>query len=276
MLQSISLCSLGVIFNIPYPENYQNLLSTISSIELNLPTMLPLDCLLGGINFAHVLVIQTLGPLIVIGTLTVLAAVLKRRASAQKEQKQKKRRKSLAQRVTVAVVGNDEEPLGAFLADLFSNVSFFLLFLLYPGSSTKVFNALLCVGFSGEGEVPQSFLRVDFSIDCKSTLYTNFIFPYAIVMVVVYPIGVPLFYALTLFRNQAELNKLRNLELSAAAEAKRIELGSRLRGRELREYQPEIDEATERKAMLEDQYAKRRGALPGDLRKLTSGYEMRT
>ena len=268
------LNGLGMIFNIPYPENYQIMLSAISSIELNLPTVLPLDCLLGGISFAHVLVIQTAGPLVIIGTLTLLATLLQKKSAAQSA---KTGQPTVAERRrAVAVVGDGEEPLGAFLAEVFSNVSFFLLFLLYPGSSTKVFNALLCVGFSGEGEVPQRFLRVDFSIDCGSSLYTNFIFPYAIVMIVVYPVGVPLFYALTLSRNKAELNKLRNLELSAAAEAKRIELGSRLRGKELREYQPEIDEATERKAMLEDQYTKRRSALPGNLRKLTSGYEMRT
>ena len=88
--------------------------------------------------------------------------------------------------------------------------------------------------------------------------------------------GVPLYYSLTLFRNKAELHELRNLELSAFTEGKRIELGSRLHGKELREYAPEISEAEVRKAALEERYEARRALLPGALKKLTNGYEMRT
>lgn len=51
-------------------------------------------------------------------------------------------------------------------------------------------NALLCVGFNGEGEDGERFLRVDFSIDCDSPLYMGFILPYALGMVsVVGPIN---------------------------------------------------------------------------------------
>ena len=104
----------------------------------------------------------------------------------------------------------------------------------------------------------------------------GFMLPYALIMLFIYPVGVPLFYGLTLFRNRHELRALRHLELSAVNEGQRIELGKFLKGRSLREYQPEIDEATERKALLEEQYSEKRKALPGNLRKLTAGYEMRT
>ena len=56
----------------------------------------------------------------------------------------------------------------------------------------------------------------------------------------------------------------------------RAKLGSFLKGKELREYQAEIDEAVERKAELESRYNERRGNLPSVLKKLTNGYEMRT
>ena len=89
-------------------------------------------------------------------------------------------------------------------------------------------------------------------------------------MLVVYPIGVPLYYALTLFRNREELTALRHLELSVANEEQRIALGKFLTGSERRAYEPEIAEAAVRKAELEGSYAARRDALPGALRKLTS------
>ena len=56
----------------------------------------------------------------------------------------------------------------------------------------------------------------------------------------------------------------------------RAKLGSFLKGRELREYQPEIDEAIARKAELESKYEEQRSNLPSALKKLTNGYEMRT
>ena len=72
------------------------------------------------------------------------------------------------------------QPAGALLADLCSDVSFFLLFLLYPGSSAKIFHAMLCVSFDGAGEDGQTFLRMDFSIDCNSPMYLGLMFPYAL------------------------------------------------------------------------------------------------
>ena len=56
----------------------------------------------------------------------------------------------------------------------------------------------------------------------------------------------------------------------------RAKLGSFLKGKELHDYQPEIDEAIERKAELESKYDERRNNLPSELKKLTNGYEMRT
>ena len=250
-------------FNIPYPDSYNEWLEQIKVIELNMPALLPLDCLLGGISFLHTLIIQTLGPLVIIGALEFGATVLGKKAA-----------------ITIAAAEKKGKtippPTSAMLAELCSNVSFFLLFLLYPGSSSKIFNALLCNGFTGEGEDGQRFLRVDFSIDCDSALYQGLMFPYALIMLAIYPIGVPVYYALTLFRNNEQLGECRNIELSAFTEGKRIELGNRLGGRARRDYQPEIDEAEARKAELEKQYEVKRDALPGKLKKLTNGYEMRT
>ena len=202
-----------------------------------MPALLPLDCLLGGINFMHTLLIQTIGPLVVVGVLELAAKVLHKKAAMEAAK--------------VAKSSTDDAdappPTSAFLAELCSNVSFFVLFLLYPGSSAKIFNALLCNTFDGEGESGESFLRVvsrlhlrlaislpsprplplthpllacpqDFSIDCKSDVYQGFIFPYAIGMIFVYPLGVPLYYAFILFRNKEELSTIRQIELSITNE----------------------------------------------------------
>ena len=212
----------------------------------------------------HTLLLQTIGPMALILSLEIVARICRVRAAVQQAK--------IARGEITAAGENTAE----FLAELCSNVSFFILFLLYPGSSSKIFHSLLCVGFTGAGEEPQYFLRMDFSIDCDSLMYRGFMFPYAIAMLFVYPIGVPLYYALTLFRNKEELTSLQHIEISAATEKQRMKLGNYMKGKARREYQPEIDEAEERMKELDGKVKERRALMPGKLRKLTNGYEMRT
>ena len=142
------LGSLGITFNIPYPEAYTQLLASIGTIELNLPKLLPLDCLLGGISFATTLVLQTAAPLVLVFIFDLAARWLRKRAAR-------------------LPVRGGHEPLSALLADLCTTLSFILLFLLYPGSSSKFFNALLCVGFDDPSETGMRFLRV--GLTCRQT-----------------------------------------------------------------------------------------------------------
>ena len=59
---------------------------------------------------------------------------------------------------------------------------------------------------SRPGRRRRRYLRADSSVDCDSKLYERFIRPYAILMCVVYPIGVPLTYFALLFRSRRLLN----------------------------------------------------------------------
>jgi hypothetical protein len=161
------LNGLGLVFSIPYPDTYTEMMNNIGSIELNVPSLLPIDCLLGGINFFHVLVIQTALPLILIAILYVVGKAADKAGDLS-------RRKMDADGLDRKV---QPQPLGYVLSELCATVSFFLLFLLYPGSSNKIFNALMCSSFNGEGEDGQSFLRVDFSIDCNSFFYNGIMKP---------------------------------------------------------------------------------------------------
>ena len=48
-------------------------------------------------------------------------------------------------------------------------------------------------------------------VDCNSPVYLGFIRLYAIVMIFVYPIGVPFYYAITIFRNKEQLADIKVL-----------------------------------------------------------------
>ena len=68
-----------------------------------MPALLPLDCLLGGINFMHTLLIQTIGPLVVIGALELAAKTLSKKA-AKEAAKAANSPKGLSVRVVLGVL----------------------------------------------------------------------------------------------------------------------------------------------------------------------------
>jgi hypothetical protein len=109
----------------------------VEAVNIDLPSLLPLDCLFGGINFAHNLVMMTSGPLLVILGLETLAKALRKcdAASAAKvaaleaaalKASPKKRRRRKSKDAEAA------KPQSTFLllAELCSDLSFFIIFLL--------------------------------------------------------------------------------------------------------------------------------------------------
>jgi len=273
---------------VQYPEGVTNLMDTFDVINIDVPGLMPLDCLFGGINYGHTLVVQTAGPLVIIALLASVSKTLRKwdevsastkvgaakqplTATSPKASPKRRRRRPKA-------AEEEPEPQSQFIffAELCIDVAFFIIFLLYPGNSVKTFKALQCTEFDGVGEDRSRFLVVDYSINCRSWFYVGFLRPYALAMVVCYPIGVPVFFALTMYRNKQELKEIQHLEVSISNEDMRAKLGTFLKGKALREYQPEIDEAVERSEALSQEYKRKRDALPGVLKKLTGGYEMRT
>jgi len=83
--------------------------------------------------------------------------------------------------------------LGQTVFGVFLTVTFFAL----VGTSTTVFHYFKCHDFpEAEGGV-QSYLRKDYAIDCKSPRYATFLI-YAILMIFIYPFGIPCLYAVVL------------------------------------------------------------------------------
>ena len=62
-----------------------------------------------------------------------------------------------------------------------------MILVLYPSMSSTIFRTFSCESFDNG-----RFMREDYSIKCDSTKYTAFVRPYAIAMMIIYPIGVPL------------------------------------------------------------------------------------
>jgi hypothetical protein len=116
-------------------------------------------------------------------------------------------------------------------------------------------------------------MRADRSIDREGELYQGFTV-YAVVMLILYPIGVPLFYGLLFHLERHQLQEMRRIELSRETDFALAKLEAEAAAT------PEETDAMVRKAMEAHEatgkvLAKLRGELPTTQRKLTAGYELR-
>ena len=87
----------------------------------------------------------------------------------------------------------------ALAADAFGRVAL-LAFLLYPGLTTKIFDAFVCRELGPDHAV----LAVDYSIDCGSTRYAS-IHAIAIVLMILWPFGLPALLLLKLWKARKDI-----------------------------------------------------------------------
>jgi hypothetical protein len=131
----------------------------------------------------------------------------RRRLFASAKGKRTKARKHPDKALTLEKRAKGDE---AVAGQLLSYV-FLIFYLLYPSTSAHIFATFQCETLDDPGQ--SQYLRADFSVDCKSTFHgvTRI---YAIMMIIVYPIGVPAMYTYLLFvKHREELQVLRSIEL---------------------------------------------------------------
>jgi hypothetical protein len=242
------LSQLGVVYSIPFPDVYSSLLRWMGLLELNLIDLLPLGCVMTA-GFYFSLLVRTL----VLPILLLIGAAAKLfRAPAK-------------------------------VIELFKGLNFFVLFLIYPSTSAAVFATFQCEELSDGTR----WLRADLSVDCDSDIH-KLASSYASLMILVYPLGTPLFYLFLLWRNRVRLHKL------IVNQALRVQLINHSRASS--DYQsgrtsedkrkvPWLISEEERSRLpanalkelrdLEHEDVTERAALPSQISKLLKGYELR-
>jgi hypothetical protein len=87
----------------------------------------------------------------------------------------------------------------------------FVTFLVLAGNSTALFQYLKCHNFHEAENGTESYLYVDYSIDCDSNRYKYYL-PYVYCMIAIYPLGIPLMYASMLYVHRKILRNPLKLE----------------------------------------------------------------
>jgi len=181
------LHGVGITFAVPYPPTYATVLNFASSVvQLDLPTAMPLGCMMS-VDFTTRLVLRTLLPLIAMLLLFVSGRVVNRFGYGH-------------------------------LGGLLSASWFYILFLVYPSCSSAAFQTFICDTLESGKEK----LRVDYSVTCWEDEHLRAV-AYALVMVVIYPLGTPLLYSSLLYANHEQLERIRRVELRAMAEDTKLD-----------------------------------------------------
>jgi hypothetical protein len=156
------------VYSIPFPVSFVNLSSRLGFANLDLLAIVNFGCL-GTLDFYGKLVIMTSVPLALAACLLAKHRCFTKGAQKTKDDVQNK-------------------CVAWFLK---------LTYLVFPGVSTLVLQSYTCMEFdSGE-----RFLKADLSISCDAPERLAW-FVYAVVMTVVYPIGITLLYAVLLWRQK--------------------------------------------------------------------------
>jgi hypothetical protein len=92
------------------------------------------------------------------------------------------------------------------------NYFFYLTYLALPSTTTTIFQIFNCTELDPDNEDGQgtgSYLTADMNISCSSEYYYNGV-KYALAMIVVYPIGITLFYGINLYLHRIEIENREN------------------------------------------------------------------
>ena len=157
------------VANVTFPNVYQKLLNAVGFFNFDLVWVVSAGCFLD-IDFHDRLIWATTTPLVVMGLLgiTYLVSVRRNRESLE------------------AVLNNARQK--------HMSMTLLITFLVYLSVSSVVFQTFACEDLD-DGK---NYLRADYTIECDFPKHRAFQ-TYAGLMILVYPVGIPAFYAVLLF-----------------------------------------------------------------------------
>ena len=173
--------------NVTYPSVYQRFLDGVNILNFDVLWIPSAGCIVDT-DFHDRLLASTIGPLIVLALLAATYTIAKRRSSGSEAALQKIRHKHVSMVLLIS-------------------------FLVYSSVSGTVFQTFACDPLDDDRE----YLRADYRIECTSSKHQAFQV-LAGIMIFVYPLGIPAFYAVVLYKSRGVLESKTQRETSAQAQ----------------------------------------------------------
>ena len=162
------------VANVTYPDTYQRFVDGLDILNFDLGWTMSADCIIA-IDFHDRLLISTIGPIVVVMVLGITFAIAVSRHRRSQEALQNVRHKHVS-------------------------TLLLLTFLVYSSASSLVFQMFDCEHL----EDSNYYLRADYQIQCDSSKHRA-LQMYAGIMIALYPLGIPVWYAFLLFRDRGVL-----------------------------------------------------------------------
>lgn len=164
--------------NVTFPNTYERFLNAVKFINFELEFVLSAACELD-LNFHYRFLMITTGPFVILALLGVT--------------------------YVIAVFQNRDSPdVLRRVRDKHTSVLLWLTILVYSSASSAVFRMFACDELEDDNGYHAKLLRTDYRIDCESKVHQQ-LRVYAGFMTAVYPAGIPVFYAILLYRQRKML-----------------------------------------------------------------------
>jgi len=195
-----------------FPIIFQRFAIAMSFVSLDFVQFLPIDCS-SDFNFYSDLLVTTLTPIIITAALFGLykgtkLVQYKLRMMEQANMADTRNPRRLSHRNSLTQIRETISSRPPNELKLYYEYLFLLLtFTVLPSVSVKIMQFFVCKEFD-EYEGQTRFLRADFSINCDSSRYLG-MKAYAVLMVLLYPIGIPVLYFYRMFAFRKRFKRLR-------------------------------------------------------------------
>jgi hypothetical protein len=179
----------------PLPDVYRKFLAWTDAFNLDLGWLLSLGCF-AAVDFYQKLLITTLGPFMIAAVLLCTHTFLRYKDRVQAVVSYTSQHVVVPERTARLEKALAQHHL-IFIA---------MTFLIYSTVSTVIFQTFAGDPIDDDADVKLYYLRADYSIQCytpEHKLYQA----YAAVMILIYPIGIPLLYTWLLWRQRHKLIK---------------------------------------------------------------------
>ncbi|GMH94182.1 hypothetical protein TrST_g4037 [Triparma strigata] len=188
------LMALPEVFEVVLPDNFVKFLAWFGALNLSFIEIFDIGCI-RRVNLHDLLVSATIVPFVLVIPILVIWITNFLRDQWDKNKSR------LSQQLPRPGVQNERVAARTLSMNSISLI-LSLMYVCLPGASAAIFAAFPCDSLD-DGSV---WLKADYSISCLNNPRHETYVRYAIVMCLIYPIGIPLCYTLLLFSQRKKLN----------------------------------------------------------------------
>jgi len=169
------------VYIFQYPQVYVGFFQIFSIFQINIFALAKMECFIES-GFLNHLIFTTVLPLAIILSFALIYLLS-------------------------YIYSKKNDAYHSYISNSLSNFFILITYTLFPSLCATIFSSFVCEDFDNG----DSLLRADYSVNCDSSEYT-YIYSLAIIMIFIYPIGIPLSYLFILWTYKDQLNPVVKLD----------------------------------------------------------------